>query len=94
MLSEQLANTYQLLQNLQTSDSVDPSLLDSLVQALLQDGVNVPASYYSHNLRRGLAEEAPQMNDPVEVISNLVPVIVCVICAGFASGLTQVRPIF
>lgn len=93
MLSDKLANTYQLLQGLQSSGSVDSSLLESLVQALSQDGVNVPASYYNdYHLRRQLAEETPDMSDPAVVISNLVPVIVCVICAGFASGLTQVLP--
>lgn len=88
--AEQLLRTSELLQSLQCSipGGNNALIVESLLQALSQDGFQLQP--FVHHLR-GLAEEEPNMNDPVEVVSNLIPVIVCVICAGFASGLTQVR---
>lgn len=83
----QLVQTNQFLQSLGCSLANDNSATKSLIDALVKDGFQLQslASMQQRHL-----EAEPHPTDPVEIVSNLVPVVVCVICAGFASGLTQV----
>ncbi len=54
-------------------------------------GVSYPSSVSTHTmLRRSLSEEEPTATGP-DLILNVILVFVCVLCAGFASGLTQVN---
>jgi hypothetical protein len=90
-LPENLWNTYEFLVQIQSGQISFPGqsnnyslLMNSLSDALNKDGFGV----HSLSQTRVLAESTP--SSPVTIIENLIPVIVCVVCAGFASGLTQV----
>lgn len=69
------------------ADSLDSDLLGGLQHALSSDGFIIQHSQgLAHRYLRGLAESS---GGDIDFVS-LVMVAVCVICAGFASGLTQV----
>lgn len=94
-MAEQLIHTFKLLQSLQCSSSgteINASFMEALAHAMLQDGATLPSIVANQNLRRLNAEEE-YPTDFNEIIINLIPVIVCVLCAAFASGLTQVSKI-
>ena len=66
----------------------ESELLGKLHQALNSDGYAVQSFQSSpHRFLRGLAEESS--GGGVDILSVMM-VIVCIVCAGFASGLTQV----
>lgn len=68
----------------------DSQLLGKLNEALSIDGYTLQKTTQelSHRFLRGLAEEeAP--SGKVDIVAVFM-VILCIVCAGFASGLTQV----
>lgn len=72
--------------NVQAAD-----LLGSLEQALSSDGYIIQQLHNgSHRYLRGLSESEEGGEGKLDVVS-LIMVVVCVVCAGFASGLTQVQ---
>ncbi len=83
----ELETTLKFLRSL-TEDTYfeaeDNVLLDLLKRSLGVDGYNLKQVHYLRGLE---ALESP--NDP-EFIVNLICIFLCVLCAGFASGLTQV----
>ena len=69
----------------------DSQLLAQLNKALSIDGYTLQKTTQelSHRFLRGLAEEeAP--SGKVDIVAVFM-VILCIVCAGFASGLTQVK---
>lgn len=87
---EQLSQTLAFLQSLgchaSESGALDSSLVENLLSSLVEDGFTLKSTQTFH-LRR--LESSPDTS-PAAMVSNLIPVAICVICAGFASGLTQV----
>lgn len=73
------------------SNVQEADLLGSLEQALFSDGFVIQQIRDgSHRYLRGLAESEEGGEGKLDVVS-LIMVVVCVVCAGFASGLTQVQ---
>lgn len=68
----------------------DSHLLGKLNEALSIDGYTLQKTTQelSHRFLRGLAEEG-EPSGKVNVVAVFM-VILCIVCAGFASGLTQV----
>jgi len=67
-------------------------LLAQLNEALSIDGYTLQRTTQelSHRFLRGLAEEEAAPSGKVDIVAVFM-VILCIVCAGFASGLTQVR---
>lgn len=70
------------------SQQPDENLISSLHSALAIDGFKLVK--FGGNHLRGLAEEEPEKPGDPDFATNLILVMICVMCAGFASGLTQV----
>lgn len=72
------------------ADLQDSHLLAHLNEALSIDGYTLQKTTQelTHRFLRGLAEEE-EPSGKVDIVSVFM-VIVCIVCAGFASGLTQV----
>lgn len=70
----------------------DSQLLAQLNEALSIDGYTLQKTTQelSHRFLRGLAEEEEAPSGKVDVVAVFM-VILCIVCAGFASGLTQVK---
>ena len=67
-------------------------LLAQLNEALSIDGYTLQRTTQelSHRFLRGLAEAEAAPSGKVDIVAVFM-VILCIVCAGFASGLTQVR---
>jgi hypothetical protein len=70
--------------------TLDSSLLHSLSQHLKLDGYRIQSfpEENLHHLRRLEADGAADTGSAL--IVDVVLIVICVLCAGFASGLTQV----
>ena len=79
--------TLSFLRELAASPASDESLVSSLLSALTQDGYSLHLNE-PHYLRRLESTAEPGSTD---YTVSVILVTVCVICAGCASGLTQVR---
>lgn len=67
-------------------------LLGGLQQALSSDGYIIQQLQDgSHRYLRGLSEHSEEGGEGKLDVVSLIMVVVCVLCAGFASGLTQVQ---
>ena len=71
----------------------DSDLLGRLHYVLAQDGYAIQQlQEVPHRFLRGLAEEEGEASGGNFLVSVFM-VILCIVCAGFASGLTQVKRI-
>lgn len=78
--------TLSFLRELSALPQSDSGLVHSLITALSQDGYSLKP-YEHHYLRRLESQAQPGSAD---YTVSVILVTICVICAGCASGLTQV----
>jgi hypothetical protein len=91
-LTQELHYTSQYFRNnlgIELHGDEGQSILSDLLDHLKMDGYDVADC--SQCSRRFLAGQAHAEQGSTTFITDVVLVVVCVVCAGFASGLTQVR---